>query len=59
MLPPVLLCIDDRPQLLQLRKSSLEPLGYSVISPRKLTSLDGLNARAASPAARGLYRSAA
>ncbi len=30
MLPPVLLCIDDRPQLLQIRKSKLEPLGYSV-----------------------------
>ncbi len=30
MLSPVLLCIDDRPQLLQLRKASLETLGYSV-----------------------------
>ncbi len=30
MLGPVLLCIDDRPQLLQLRKTSLELLGYSV-----------------------------
>jgi CheY-like chemotaxis protein len=32
MLPPVLLCVDDRPQLLQLRKASLEPLGYSVMT---------------------------
>jgi CheY-like chemotaxis protein len=30
MLFPVLLCIDDRPQLLELRKATLEPLGYSV-----------------------------
>ena len=28
----VLLCIDDRPQLLQLRKDSFEPLGYFVIT---------------------------
>ncbi len=27
---PVLLCIDDRPQLLELRKATLEPLGYCV-----------------------------
>ena len=26
----VLLCIDDQPELLKLRKSALEPLGYSV-----------------------------
>ncbi len=32
MSPPVLLCIDDRPQLLQLRKTSIEPLGYSVFN---------------------------
>ena len=32
MLSPVLLCIDDRPQLLQLRKAVLEPLGYSVVT---------------------------
>lgn len=30
MLASVLLCIDDRPQLLELRKSTLEPRGYSV-----------------------------
>lgn len=30
MASPILLCIDDRAQLLQLRKISLEPLGYSV-----------------------------
>jgi CheY-like chemotaxis protein len=27
---PTLLCIDDRPELLKLRKETLEPLGYSV-----------------------------
>ena len=30
MVSPVLLCIDDRPQLLELRKATLEPLGYCV-----------------------------
>jgi CheY-like chemotaxis protein len=30
--PPVLLCIDDRPELLQLRKSLLERLGYSAVT---------------------------
>jgi CheY-like chemotaxis protein len=30
MTPSVLLCIDDQPHLLNLRKSSLEPFGYSV-----------------------------
>ncbi len=30
MLSPVLLFIDDRPQLLELRKAALETLGYSV-----------------------------
>ena len=30
MSSPILLCIDDRPELLQLRKATLEPLGYSV-----------------------------
>lgn len=29
MASPVLLCIDDRPQLLQIRKARLEALGYS------------------------------
>ncbi len=28
--PPVLLCVDDRPELLQLRKAALERLGCSV-----------------------------
>ena len=32
MLAPVLLCIDDRLQMLQVRKTNLEPLGYSVIT---------------------------
>jgi CheY-like chemotaxis protein len=31
MSPPALLCIDDRPELLQLRKDSLERLGYPVV----------------------------
>ena len=30
MLPPIILCIDDRPQMLNLRKKSLELLGYHV-----------------------------
>lgn len=29
MSPSVLLCIDDRPQMLQVRKARLETLGYS------------------------------
>ena len=29
---PVLLCVDDRPELLRLRKTSLEALGYAVLS---------------------------
>ena len=29
MASPVLLCIDDRPQMLQVRKARLETLGYS------------------------------
>jgi CheY-like chemotaxis protein len=32
MSSPVLLCIDDRPQMLQVRKTNLEPLGYSVVT---------------------------
>lgn len=31
MSPQALLCIDDRPELLQLRKDSLERLGYPVV----------------------------
>lgn len=30
MRSPILLCIADRPELLKLRKATLEPLGYSV-----------------------------
>jgi CheY-like chemotaxis protein len=30
MSSPTLLCIDDRPQMLQIRKAALEPHGYSV-----------------------------
>ena len=30
MLSSILLCLDDQPQLLKLRRSALEPLGYSV-----------------------------
>ncbi len=30
MFPPVLLCIDDNPQVLKIRKAKLEPLGYFV-----------------------------
>lgn len=30
MSSPLLLCIDDRPEWLQVRKTHLEPLGYSV-----------------------------
>ncbi len=29
---PVLLCVDDRPELLQIRKSALEPFGFSVVT---------------------------
>jgi CheY-like chemotaxis protein len=32
MCSPVLLCIDDRSQLLQIRKANLEPLGFSVVT---------------------------
>ncbi len=35
---PVLLCVDDRPQLLQLRKASFESLGYSVITATSAAS---------------------
>jgi CheY-like chemotaxis protein len=30
MVSPIVLCIDERPQLLELRKATLEPFGYSV-----------------------------
>ncbi len=29
---PVLLCVDDRPQMLQVRKANLERLGYFVMT---------------------------
>ncbi len=29
---PVLLCIDDRPELLRIRKTSLEHLGFAVVT---------------------------
>ena len=32
MCSPVLLCIDDRSQLLEVRKANLEPLGFSVVT---------------------------
>jgi len=32
MFAPVVLCVDDRPDWLKLRKGALEPLGYSVIT---------------------------
>ena len=32
MSSPILLCIDDRADVLQVRKSSLEALGYSIIT---------------------------
>jgi hypothetical protein len=32
MTPPALLCVDDRPELLQLRKAYLEGLGYSAVT---------------------------
>jgi CheY-like chemotaxis protein len=38
MLPPVLLCIDDRPQLLELRRANLEPLGYSIVTATSVPS---------------------
>jgi CheY-like chemotaxis protein len=30
MASPTLLCIDDRPQMLEIRKAALEPHGYRV-----------------------------
>ena len=32
MFPAVVLCVDDRPDWLEARKGTLEPLGYSVIT---------------------------
>ncbi len=39
MASPILLCVDDSPHVLQLRKKSLESLGYSVV-----TATNGANA---------------
>ncbi len=38
MLSPVLLCVDDRPELLQLRKTNLERLGYSVVTATSVSA---------------------
>jgi DNA-binding NtrC family response regulator len=35
---PTLLCIDDRPELLELRKTTLTPLGYSVATASDIAS---------------------
>jgi CheY-like chemotaxis protein len=32
MRAPILLCVDDSPQLLEVRKANLEPLGLSVVT---------------------------
>ena len=32
MYQPILLCVDDRPAILQLRKATLEQHGYSVVT---------------------------
>lgn len=39
MSQPILLCVDDRPALLELRKTALEGSGYSV-----MTATDALTA---------------
>jgi CheY-like chemotaxis protein len=38
MTSPVVLCVDDSPQLLKLRKRALEPLGYSVVTATDVSS---------------------
>jgi CheY-like chemotaxis protein len=41
---PTVLCIDDRPQVLELRKATLESQGYSVkIAPSGLTAIKMLS----------------
>lgn len=32
MYQPILLCVDDRPAILQLRKATFEQHGYSVVT---------------------------
>ena len=44
---PVLLCIDDRPPLLQLRKTTLEQLGCSVVTATTVSAAIGLLERTA------------
>ncbi len=38
MSPPVLLCIDDRRELLQVRKANLERLGCSVVTAANIAA---------------------
>ncbi len=38
MFSPVVLCVDDHPELLKLRKASLESLGFSVETAMSATS---------------------
>ncbi len=38
MFSPVVLCVDDHPELLKLRKASLESLGFSVATATSATS---------------------
>jgi CheY-like chemotaxis protein len=38
MLPPIILCIDDRPEMLKIRKTSLEHLGYQVETASNVTN---------------------
>jgi CheY-like chemotaxis protein len=41
MPPPVLLCIDDRLELLQVRKATLEQLGCSVVTATTISAAIG------------------
>jgi len=38
MLPPIILCIDDRPEMLNIRKTSLQRLGYQVETASNVTN---------------------
>ena len=38
MLPPIILCIDDRPEMLKIRKTSLERFGYQVKTASNVTN---------------------
>ena len=57
MPPPLLLCIDDRPKILQLRKESLEPRGYSVVTSTSASSAIAMLERAAVAAVLVEYKS--